>query len=408
MIPQQLSIDLADATRLIVSHSPLCEIERLDLQTVMGRVLANVQFARHHQPEFDQSTRDGFVIADSGVELGESSRRYKVKGEVAAGSDVRFPLDPTTASRIMTGGLIPDNGSRVIPFENCLEQDGHITIDKELLSHPQTFIRRRGCELEQGRQIMEPGEIISPGHLALLASSGNFSIDVRERPRVAYFCTGSELLRDGEASRPGKKVSTNRYLLQGLIRSFGALPDDRGIVHDNISELTSIVETLKSDNIDIIISTGGMGPGKYDLLQQVFQDVGGRVLYNSLTVRPGKATLFGLLGTKLFFGLPGPPPAVRVLFNELIRPALLIMQGVNDVLPPSMSVELSEDVHFRKEAVLGLKGGIVDINAGFNVVRPARGVEVPNCYLLLEPERTHYQKGEQVTIHRTESPFPAC
>ncbi len=408
MIPQQLSIDLADAIRLIVSNSPLCATERVDLQAVMGRVLADAQFARHHQPEFDQSTRDGFVLADSGVGLGEGSRRYRVEGEVAAGSDVQFSLAPTTASRIMTGGLIPDNGSRVIPFENCLEQDGHIIIEEELLTLPQTYIRRRGCVLESGRQIMEPGEIIGPGHLALLASAGNFTVDVRKRPRVAYFCTGSELLRDGEAARPGKKVSTNRYLLHGLISSFGAVSDDRGVVQDSISDLTSIVETLQSDNIDIIISTGGMGPGKYDLLQQVFQDAGGKVLYSSLTVRPGKATLFGLLGAKLFFGLPGPPPAVRVLFNELIRPALLIMQGVNDVLPPSMSVKLLEDVHFRKEAVLGLKGGIVVNSTGFDVVRPARDVEVPNCYLLLEPERTHYQKGEMVTIHRTESPFPVC
>jgi len=408
MTHQQPSIDLAAAIELIVSNSPLCATEQVDLQAAMGRVLANTQFANHPQPEFDQSTRDGFVLADSGVELGEGSRRYRVEGEVAAGSDVLLSLAPTTASRIMTGGLIPDNGSRVIPFENCLEQNGHIIITEELLTHPQTFIRRRGCVLESGRQIMEKGEIIGPGHLALLASTGNFAVDVHKRLKVAYFCTGSELLRDGEATRPGKKISTNRYLLHGLINSFGAVPDDRGVVQDSISDLTSIVEILQSDNVDIIISTGGMGPGKYDLLQQVFQDVGGRVLYSSLTVRPGKATLFGLLGAKLFFGLPGPPPAVRVLFNELVRPALLIMQGLNDMLPPTMSVELLEDVHFRKEAVLGLKGGIVANNTGYDVVRLARGVEVPNCYLLLEPERTHYQKGEQVTIHRTESPFSAC
>ncbi len=400
------SLDLTDALQLIISHSSVCSTEQVNLDDALGRVLAENLQAQIPQPGFDQSTRDGFVLADDGVALSSGKRQYRLEGEVAAGSNKQFLIKPATASRIMTGGLVPENGSRVIPFESCFEDDGYIVVDQEFITGPQTFIRRQGSDINIDDPIMESGEVVGVDHLALLASTSTFSFNVRRKAKVSFFCTGSELLKESDTVTPGKKVSANRYLLSGLISSFGAIADDRGVVPDQADELGRMLQSVKKDQNDLIISTGGMGPGKYDLLQQLFVEAGGEVLYNSLTVRPGKSTLFGLLESKIFFGLPGPPPAVRALFNELIRPALLTMQGVKDVLPGSVQALLSEDIVLNKEAILGLKSGVLGFDQGRCTVRLTKRLEIPNCYLLLEPGKDHYRIGEWITVHRTDSPFP--
>ena len=104
-----------------------------------------------------------------------------------------------------------------------------------------------------------------------------------------------------------------------------------GVVTDERTDIKDLLGTIKNSDADIVISTGGVGPGKYDLFGELLPELGARILYRSLHIRPGRSTLFGLLGDKLYFGLPGPPTAVRVLFHELLCPLIKKMQGMRCV-----------------------------------------------------------------------------
>lgn len=408
MTVQPAPLDFLKAVELIVSTSLPTGSEQIRLQDALGRVPAQALRSRIPQPAFNQSIRDGFVVADSGFTGSEKGNRYfHLEREIAAGPGKECTLPKGKTGRIMTGGLIPKNGVRVIPFEDCCEKDGLLAVAESSLSKRDTFIRKKGSQIGINRVVVADGVIINADHLALLAETGIFAFDVFKKVRVAYFCTGSELQSAGEP-QTGMKISANRYLLDSLITSFGAIPDDRGIVQDISSELCRTIEEIDLQKVDVIISTGGMGPGKYDLLEGAFVAAGGKILYRSLNVRPGKSTLFGLLGTRLFFGLPGPPPAVRALFNELIRPALLTMQGVRFPLPRSAEAFLLEDFYLKRGGVFGLKGGRLFFREGKCMVRKTKRNESPNCYLLFQPTRQQYRKNELITVHFTDSPFAPC
>lgn len=401
-------LDLSDAIQLIISKSSLTDGEHIDLKKALARVAMAPLCAKIPQPGFDQSTRDGFAIGDRGTRFDDSTRQYSIDGEIVAGPSEECSLSPGGASRIMTGGLVPVNAIRVIPYEDCQEKDGLLFVPEKPLSTTDTYIHRRGSHIGLGLTVVEAGEVISADHLALLAATGLFSVEVRKKVRVSYFCTGSELLSEGEAPQSGMKISANRYLLDGLINSFSSIADDRGIVGDSPQELSDVMGAIDPGQTDIVISTGGMGPGKYDLLEEAFVKAGGRVLYNALNVRPGKSTLFGLLGSMLFFGLPGPPPAVRVLFNELIRPALLTMQGVKASLPSSIKAVLTEEINLKRGGFLGLKGGRFSFQKGKCTVRLSEKNEPPTCYLLFQPNRRRYREGDSIIIHLTATPFAPC
>ena len=403
------SLDLAKATSLILSRVCPCGGEEVELKQALGRVAAVPLCARIPQPGFDQSTRDGFVIGDRGSERRDGCRQYTIQGEIAAGSRKERSLPLGRTSRIMTGGLVPIGSIRVIPHEDCSEQDGLLSVPEAAMRAMDSYVRRRGSLIDQGQVIVEKGEVIGTDYQALLAATGLLtSIEVYRRPRVAYFCTGSELLAEGDNPGAGMKISSNRYLLDGLISEFGGKADDRGVVRDLSKELHGAITSIDPAETDIVISTGGMGPGKYDLLEEAFVAAGGRVLYSGLNLRPGKSTLFGVLGSMLFFGLPGPPPAVRVLFNELVRPALLGMLGVKEPLPGSTRAVLTEEVHLKRAGVPGLKGGCFALDQGKCTVRLAKRNDPATCYLLFPANRRRFRKGESISVHFVNSLFSSC
>jgi molybdopterin molybdotransferase len=396
------SLDLVAAKKIIAAHSRRTEGEGIALEEALFRVPVVSLRAEKPQPGYDQSTRDGFVISGGGDLHQGGGYTFHIEGEIRAGNTDIHTLKHGVACRIMTGGLIPARGVRVIPQEDCREREAILTIPDALLHRRSTFIRRRGCDIAKGRVIVSAGTPILPDHLVLLAATGHSTVLIHRRPQVIFFCTGSELVASPAEEKEGFKVSGNRYLLSALIRLSGGIPEDLGPVADTSKDLSAAFSRINQDATDVIITTGGMGPGKYDLLEQGFVNAGGRIIYRSLSVRPGKATLFGLLGKSLFFGLPGPPPAVRVLFNELVRPALMSLQGMKNCRPSRMRVPLQDPVVLKERGVLNLKGGTLQNGPS---VRLAGKIEAPGCYILFPGHRRSFKKGEMVEVHLVDPPF---
>ena len=400
MLPPAIP-DLQTAHRLILAQAAALPAQSITLEESLYRVPARPLEALLPLPEFNHSTRDGFVLSAPPEALGQ----YRIGGEIAAGDIRKINLTKGEAWRIMTGAPLPAGGIRVIPQERCTVDGELLLIRPETLLAKDSFIRKKGSEIGQGRVVVPAGIPIQPEHQALLAGVGYTELAVHRRPRVHFFCTGSELVGPTSTRLSGQKVSQNRFLLNSLIPLFGAIPTECGQVGDRREDLRRIFATLDPEQTDVIITTGGMGPGKYDLLEEAFVQAGGRIIYNALRIRPGKATLFGILGRSLFFGLPGPPPAVHLLFHELVRPALLALQGIRRCLPETVKARLTEPVACPENNTLCLKSGIFQIASGICTVRAARKSEASSCYLLCPAHRRQLKRGEWIQAHLTSSPF---
>lgn len=386
------ALSLEKARELILSHVSPEKQETINLFDALGRRPAVDLTATIPVPHFAQSTMDGFAVCSEDIQSGPPPWHLPVTHEIPAGRTHIPRLSPHTAIRIMTGGTVPIGADQIIPQEWCRESDDSITIFK--CAKPGKHIRGVGTDLKKGQVILRKGEKIQPFHLHLLTTSATETVHVYAKPTIAFLCTGSELVNT--TPLPGQVISGNRPLLTGLVWQAGGTTYDLGSAKDTTKHIQNRLNT--ADSPDIIITTGGMGPGKFDLMAEVLADMGVTILYNSLQVRPGQSTLFGIQGETLFFSLPGPPPAVQTLFNELIRPAILAFQGKKGV-PLQTKAILQEDISIRKKGTLNLKSAISHIESGQLTVRPVGLTEAANSTILVPAHRKQLRSGEKVHIH---------
>ncbi len=389
---------LEEAQEIILNSIKQLSGELVELRDGLHRTVFSDVAAIVPGPSFDESMRDGYVFPLSGGHDKEI-QRFVIVDEIPAGKMGTDALLPGTACRIMTGGCVPEGGVRVVPHEKCGEQNGEVAVDGYLLQSAETYIRKAGSEIVQSDILVRSGTKLQPIHLALLASSGVCSVVVSRRPSAGFLCTGSELTSLSGGLEKGQKFSSNSFLLEGLFASSGLCAEDFGIVEDNKAHLLDFFEKTQGRGLDLLISTGGTGPGKYDLVRDTFVEAGGQVLLASLNMRPGKSLLFGMLGSTLFFGLPGPPFAVQTLFNMLIAPVILAMQGREERLPQKVQAHLEHQITVKHNDVLRLKDGILTLAEGRCSVRLADRFETPDCYILFQPGESSYLQDKLVDVY---------
>jgi len=381
----ECSLQEAHAT-IATELTPLNQ-ERVPLSQALGRINAVSIFADRPKPSYNQSTRDGFALAEQPHSVNEASAEFQLSGEIAAGCTEQQEVQPGQAYRIMTGAMLPSGAALVVPFEICQEKGSSLSVAKEELGRKQLFIRPLGKDIKQGQQLVAAGIRLSPDHLLLLAENGSLETRVYKQPGVAVICTGSELVKSGGALHLGQKISSNGVLLAALLQQEHCRLVRSVTVGDDMDIIISrIQQVLAQDKPDLLISTGGMGPGKFDLMEQVVARLGGRPVYNRLKVRPGKATLFALIDKTPLFALPGPPPAVRLLFHELVVPGLRRLQGLpenNIVSSGLVDAVLTEPMNIRQTGHLGLKSAVATLYDGRLQVRPAGKLEPVNAIIHL-------------------------
>jgi molybdopterin molybdotransferase len=266
------------------------------------------------------------------------------------------------------------------------------------LNDRQLYIRFLGSEIKEGKVLVRAGTRLLADHLLMLAENGCLELQVYRTPDVAVICTGSELVDPGDIVHPGQKISGNSVLLSALLKAQGVNCSCSVTVADQAELIEERIVRVLAQKPDMIITTGGMGPGKFDLMEQVFAAVGGTVVYNRLQVRPGKFTLMGMIGQTPFFALPGPPPAVRILFYELLVPALNRLQNSAAGTGNLVAATLAHSLAVKQTGHLNLKGAVARIVAGKLLVHPAGRMEPINAIIHLEGDRLSAEYGEEVKI----------
>ncbi len=390
------TLSLKEAQRLIVSHSPILAAEAIPLPEASDRIAAQAITAARAVPDFARSSMDGYAVNSRDLTAGAEPVTLRVTGEIAAGTTDLPRLAPKTAIAIMTGGALPPGANQVIPFERCRRNEGLVLVNSPPC--PGAFIRARGTDLAARQIIVRAGARIEAQHLPLLAESGLAQVSVIGRPELAIICTGSELLDTVDTPEAGQIIGGNRFLLAALIKAAGATSRDLGLVADDCDRIVATLKDALHGPSQGVVTTGGMGPGNYDLLPQAFAELGIRPVYTALAVRPGRSTMFGLYNGKPIFALPGPPPAVFLLFHELIVPALRRMQGQQRPLPPLLRATLTTPILLKKTGLLNLKGAVVRLHGKTLTVRPTGKNETANAIIHLPANRKHLLAGEDVSL----------
>ena len=310
-------LELADAT-------PIVEQEIIDLAAADGRVLAEPMVAGLDLPPWPNSAMDGYALrlADwQGQALPVSQR---ILAGMAADA-----LQPGTCARIFTGAPVPQGADTVEMQENVsVGDDGRVHFNQALKVAQN--IRPQGQENRKGETLLAAGTRLGPIELGLAASIGLARLPVRRRPRVAVLSTGDELVEPGEALGGGQIYNSNRYLLVAWLQRLGCKVIDAGILPDDLERTRQALGEL--DEVDLILSTGGVSVGEADFLGIALREAGELALWK-LAIKPGKPLTVGQFRGRPVIGLPGNPASTLVTFGLLARPYLLRRLGVQKVEP---------------------------------------------------------------------------
>ncbi|OLU22888.1 molybdopterin molybdenumtransferase MoeA [Pseudomonas sp. PA15(2017)] len=315
-------LDLAEAT-------PIAEHALVDLAEADGRVLAEPMVAGLDLPPWPNSAMDGYALrlADwQGEPLSVSQR-------ILAGM-APDALQPGTCARIFTGAPVPQGADTVEMQENVsVGDDGRVHFNQALKVAQN--IRPQGQENRKGETLLAAGTRLGPIELGLAASIGLAQLPVRRRPRVAVLSTGDELIEPGNALGAGQIYNSNRYLLVAWLKRMGCEVVDGGILPDDLARTRQALGEL--DDVDLILSTGGVSVGEADFLGIALREAGELALWK-LAIKPGKPLTVGEFRGRPVIGLPGNPASTLVTFGLLARPYLLRRLGVQKVEPLGFSV----------------------------------------------------------------------
>lgn len=307
--------------------------EEVGLPDALGRVLAGEVAAPHDVPPFMSSAMDGFAVRAEDV--ASAPVDLTVVEDLPAGRVALREVVAGSAIKIMTGAPIPRGADTVVRVEVTEEPEPGMVRILETVGTG-TAVRPAGGDVEADRVVFSAGTRLAPAHVALLATIGVTWVPVARRPVVAIMSTGDELVAPDVLSlEPGEIRDSNRPLLTALLTELGVEILDLGIVPDLRPELTARLKEAAS-RADAVVTSGGVSMGEYDLVKQVLAEMG-EIEFWQVAMQPAKPFAFGQIDGTPLFGLPGNPVSVLVAFEQLVRPALLEMQGATAIMRPRVA-----------------------------------------------------------------------
>ncbi|MFG2501456.1 gephyrin-like molybdotransferase Glp [Streptomyces sp. NPDC048441] len=358
---------------------PLEPIE-LQLLDAQGCVLVEDVTVPVSLPPFDNSSMDGYAVrvADIAGASEEFPAVLTVIGDVAAGQGEQPTVRAGQAARIMTGAPLPPGAEAVVPVEwtdgglgggpvsgmraHSAAPDGasgEVRVHRP--AEARAHVRARGSDVQAGDRALAAGTVLGAPQIALLAAIGRGTVTVRPRPRVVVMSTGSELIQPGEELAKGQIYDSNSFALTAAARDAGAIAYRVGAVADDVETLRSTIED-QLIRADLIVTTGGVSVGAYDVVKEALSSVGyggdgdgegdgevdstgSGIEFRKLAMQPGKPQGFGTIGpdhTPLL-ALPGNPVSSYVSFEIFVRPAVRALMGLPDVHRATASAVLDAD-----------------------------------------------------------------
>ncbi|MBI1819311.1 MAG: molybdopterin molybdotransferase MoeA [Nitrospirae bacterium] len=398
-------VSVDEALQIVLGQTRRMGKERVPIQDVFGRVLAEEIISRREHPPWDNSAMDGYAVCREDIREAtpENPATLNVVGELQAGKMPFRPVGRGEAIQIMTGAPIPPGADAVVRVENTGRAGDQVKVFKPC--EKGEHIRLKGEDVKAGDQIIPAGARGRPGEIGLLATAGYASALVYRRPVVTVLATGDELAEPGEALNPGMIVNSNSYALAALVRESGGISVILPAARDREKELESKIQEALSG--DIAIVAGGVSKGKYDFVKDVLKSLGCDMKFWQVAMRPGHPMTFWTFreGSGLLFGLPGNPVACMVTFYQFVRPAIRKMMGAREIGLPVAEAELEEDYrkppgarHFIRAVTIWKSGGYRARFTGDQGSGISMSMAQANSLVVLPEDREKFQAGEKVTV----------
>ena len=373
--------------------------EVVSLTRGLGRVLSQDLRAPFDVPPADNSAVDGYAVTSADIPV-DGARELEVVADVPAGAVYEAALRPGEAIRIMTGAPMPAGADTVIPLERVTRAGGRVRISPLAKG---SNVRLRGEDVSAGTVVIEAGAVLRPQELGLIASLGLPEILVRRRPRAAILSTGDEVVEPGQPRRAGQIYDSNRFMLRGAVELCGGEVTDLGIAPDDRDRLRAqILEASRS--ADVVITSGGVSVGDYDLVKEVLGELG-TIDFWQVAMQPGRPLAAGRVGDAHFFGLPGNPVASMLTFALFVRPVLWKLGGRRQLSTRGFHARASEAMPKRrgrrefKRGVLSYQDDGWEVRTtgpqGSGIVS---SMVAGNCLIVIEEDRGDVEPGDTVWV----------
>ncbi|MHC4238790.1 MAG: molybdopterin molybdotransferase MoeA [Planctomycetota bacterium] len=327
------------ALEIVLASARQLDTERIEFECAFNRVLAEEVRSDIDIPPFNKSAMDGFACrrADLANELA-------IVETIPAGYTPTKSIGPNQCAKIMTGGVVPEGADCVVmkeyvemPTEDTIRFVGKQTADN---------ICQRAEDIKAGDVILHKGTLLKPHHIAVLASVGHTLPTVSRIPRVGIIATGSELVDPTSRPQPSQIRNSNSSQLAAQVASMGVVATDYGITRDTEKAINNILRKAIEEN-DVVIISGGVSVGDFDLVPRILKQNNIDLLFESMAVKPGKPSVFGVSEKAYCFGLPGNPMSTFVQFEILIKPFLYKLMG-HDYKYHDVRMPLDESIVRKK------------------------------------------------------------
>ena len=316
-------ISVEDARARMLAGAEPRGAERVRLSDAFGRTLAEPITAMRDQPPFDASSMDGYAVRREA----DPAARFRMIGESAAGHPFAGQVMAGEAVRVFTGAAVPE-GCRVIVQERAVRDGGSVSFEPHALQGAN--VRPRGGDFKAGQVLLPRGARLDAWNLALAAAAGRGGVMAAPRPRVAILSTGEEIVQAGEAAGAGQIFDSNGPALAALVTGWGGVATPLAPAKDDEAAIAAAVEGCGGD---LIVTVGGASVGDHDLVKPALRRLGLDLRVDTVRLRPGKPTWFGVLEDgRRILGLPGNPASALVCAELFLRPLLLAWQGADAVL----------------------------------------------------------------------------
>ncbi len=369
-------------------------------------VLAEDLRADRDFPPFARSTRDGFAVRAADVKAVPS--RLQCIGEIKAGAAVEqrvITVHRGETAEIMTGAPVPQGADAVIMVEYSSRVGDRVTVSRSVVAGENVV--SAGSEARRGDVMVARGTRVNHTVVAVAAAVGQAEVAAYHRPRVAILATGDELVDINLPPGPNEIRNSNSYSLAAQVQRAGGEPVILPIARDEADELALLLR--KGAQADLLLITGGVSMGKYDLVEPVLASFEARFFFTGVMIQPGKPVVFGEMkvegGVRPFFGLPGNPVSTMVTFQLFVQPVLDALSGARPRALPFAQASLLKDFSSKTGLTRFLPASLSGSHErpGVELIRwqgsgDLMAVCRANCYLVVPPDRENFRAGEMMTV----------
>jgi len=392
------------AEEAIYSRLTCLPIESLPLTQCVGATLRENIYAERDQPPFDRVAMDGMAVDSEALRRGV--KRFRVQGIQAAGTPQLRLVGGDDAIEVMTGAILPLGSDCVIPVEQLEVTDGFATLNAAVVNSPYHNVDRRGNDSRQGTLLLQAGTLLRAPEIAVAASAGMARVRVSSQPAVMIVSTGDELIEPGEPIADYQVRRSNAYAVAATLRTRGFgrvgddhVPDDEHLMRERLA--------LHLTTHEVVVLSGGVSMGKYDLVPKVLQQLGVQQVFHKIEQRPGRPMWFGIGPQgQAVFGLPGNPVSTLVCLIRYVIPAIAEAMGTKRTPPERLA--LAAPVTFQHALTYFLPVAIDHDDWGRPWANPRRpngsgdflSLTGTDGFVELPPGPNTYPKGFVTTVYR--------